>query len=178
VTYGRQTPAKSDLRTARVSADQLHGSKKKHPASQKPKSDSKTLLASIGTFLVERQGTLFATISDHNKFTTAEHIANRKIISLVQAPKHVQAVYVARGFHVKSILMDGEFLPLKYDLSSVGIILNTSAANEHVPKIERQIRVIKECVRATRRRQYLILMCLDSTKQPILNMEVNENLVD
>jgi cell fate (sporulation/competence/biofilm development) regulator YlbF (YheA/YmcA/DUF963 family) len=28
MTYGRQTPAKSDLRTARVSADQLHGSEK------------------------------------------------------------------------------------------------------------------------------------------------------
>jgi hypothetical protein len=28
VTYGRQTPAKSDLRTARVSADQLHRRKK------------------------------------------------------------------------------------------------------------------------------------------------------
>jgi hypothetical protein len=90
------------------------------------------------------------TISDHIKFTTAEHIAARKIISLVQASKHVQAVFAARGFHVKSMLMDGEFLPLKYDLSSIGIILNTTAANEHVPKIERQIRVIKERVRATR----------------------------
>jgi hypothetical protein len=28
VTYGRQTTAKSDLRIARVSADQLHGRKK------------------------------------------------------------------------------------------------------------------------------------------------------
>jgi cell fate (sporulation/competence/biofilm development) regulator YlbF (YheA/YmcA/DUF963 family) len=28
MTYGRYTPAKSDLRTAQVSADQLHGSEK------------------------------------------------------------------------------------------------------------------------------------------------------
>ena len=35
----------------------------------------------------------FATISDHIKFTTAEHIINRKIEQLVQASKHVQAVY-------------------------------------------------------------------------------------
>ncbi len=48
------------------------------------------------------------------------------------------------------MLLDGEFIPLKYILSSAGIILNTTAANEHVPKIERQIRVIKERVRATR----------------------------
>jgi hypothetical protein len=48
------------------------------------------------------------------------------------------------------MLMDGEFVPLRNELSSNGIVLNTTAANEHVPKIERQIRVIKERVRATR----------------------------
>ena len=92
----------------------------------------------------------FATISDHIKFTTAEHIANRKLHQLVLATKHAQALYTARGFHVKFMLMDGEFVPLKHDLSTAGIVLNTTAANEHVPKIERQIRVIKERVRATR----------------------------
>ena len=48
------------------------------------------------------------------------------------------------------MIMDGEFVPLKHDLATAGIVLNTTAANEYVPKIERQIRVIKECVRATR----------------------------
>jgi hypothetical protein len=80
----------------------------------------------------------FATISDHIKFTTAEHIANRKIKSLMQASKHVQAIYAARGFHVKSMLMDGEFVPLKYDLSSIGIILNITAANGHVVGVRDQ----------------------------------------
>ncbi len=46
--------------------------------------------------------------------------------------------------------MDREFVPMKHELASAGIMLNTTAANEHVPKIERQIRVIKERVRATR----------------------------
>ena len=46
--------------------------------------------------------------------------------------------------------MDGEFVPLKHDLAIAGIALNTTAANEHVPKIEQQIHVIKERVRATR----------------------------
>jgi hypothetical protein len=103
-----------------------------------------------GDLLFVNKAPFFATISDHIKITTAEHIANRKIKSLVQASKHVQAVYAARAFHDKSMLMDGEFVHLKYDLSSTGIILNTTAANEHVPKIEGQIRVIKERVRATR----------------------------
>jgi hypothetical protein len=69
----------------------------------------------------------------------------------VLATQHVQAVYSARGFQVKSMLMDGEFVSLKYDLSLLSIVLNTStAANKHIPKIECQIRVIKERVRATR----------------------------
>jgi hypothetical protein len=92
----------------------------------------------------------FATISDHIKFTIAGHIVNHKLPQLVLASKHVQAIYTARVFTVKSMLMDGEFVPLQHDLSVAGIVINTTAANEHVPKIERQICVIKERVRATR----------------------------
>jgi hypothetical protein len=77
----------------------------------------------------------FATISDHIKFTTAEHIVDHKIAQLVQASKHVQAVYAARGFHVKSMLMDGESVPLKHKLSSTRIVLNIAAANEHNPRL-------------------------------------------
>jgi hypothetical protein len=103
-----------------------------------------------GDLFFVNKAPFFATITDHIKFTTAEHIANRKILSLVQAPHHVQAVYTVRGFRIKSMLMDGEFVPLKHNLASAGIALNTTAANEHVPKIERQIREIKERVCATR----------------------------
>ena len=39
---------------------------------------------------------------------------------------------------------------MKYELVSAGIILNATSANEHIPKIERQIRVTKERVCATR----------------------------
>ena len=65
----------------------------------------------------------------------------------MQASKHVQAVYsaVLLGFRIKYMLMDSEFLPMKkHELASTSIIiLNTTSANEHVPKIERQILVIK-----------------------------------
>ena len=79
-----------------------------------------------------------------------EHIANRKLKQLVLASQHVQAIYAARDFKIKFMIMDGEFVPLKHDLATAGIVLNTTSANEHVPKIERQIRVIKEHVRAIR----------------------------
>ena len=93
----------------------------------------------------------FATVSDHIKFTTMKHIANRKLKQLVLASQHVQAIsYAASDFKIKVMIMDGEFVPLKHDLAIAGIVLNATAANEHVPKIERQIRVIKERVSATR----------------------------
>jgi hypothetical protein len=91
----------------------------------------------------------FANVSDHIKFTTAD-IANRKIKQLVLASQHVQAVYAARDFRIKFMLMDGEFVPMKHALATAGIVINTTSAKEHVPKIKRQIRVIKERVRATR----------------------------
>jgi hypothetical protein len=69
----------------------------------------------------------FATISDHLKFTTTEHIANRKIKQLVLASLHVKAIYAAHDFQIKVMIMDGEFVPLKHDLATAGIVLNTTA---------------------------------------------------
>eukprot|EP00957_Ditylum_brightwellii_P101216 7713306-Ditylum_brightwellii.AAC.1 len=43
--------------------------------------------------------------------------------------------------------MDKEFDVLKGELSTKGIDLNPASAHEHVPEIERCIRVIKERVR-------------------------------
>jgi hypothetical protein len=99
-----------------------------------------------GHLFFVKKAPFFATFSDHINFTTSEHIADRKLKQLVQASMNVQVVYTARGFHVKYMLMDGEFVPWKYELALAGIELNTTAANKHVPKIERQIRVIKERV--------------------------------
>ena len=46
--------------------------------------------------------------------------------------------------------MDGKFVPLHDDLTKMGIDLNVTVANEHVPLIKWQIRVIKEHIHATR----------------------------
>jgi hypothetical protein len=81
----------------------------------------------------------FATVSDHIKFTTMEHIANCKLKQLVLVSLHVYAIYAARDFKIKVMIMDGKFVSLKHDLAIAGIAPNTTAANEHVPKIERQI---------------------------------------
>ena len=108
--------------------------------------------------LVELSGDIFfvnkipflTTVSDHIKFTTVEHLKNRKAKNILEAISHVKAIYELRGFKITTLLMDGEFAPMKFDLLALGMTLNVTAANEHVPRIERQIRVIKERVRATR----------------------------
>jgi hypothetical protein len=58
--------------------------------------------------------------------------------------------YLQRGFQVVFIKGNGEFAPLEVWMATVygAPTLNLSSANEHVPKIERKIRVIKEWVQA------------------------------
>ena len=92
----------------------------------------------------------FGTISEHLRLTTTEYLPKRTGTLIVAALKRVKALYSKRGFLVKRALMDGEFEPLRDDITQLTIDLNCTAPNEHVPHIERQIRVIKERVRATR----------------------------
>merc|ERR1712177_52734 len=54
------------------------------------------------------------------------------------------------GFLVKYINADNEFAHLKPDLLTIGIFMNICAANEHIPAIERRIRVFKERHRGIR----------------------------
>ena len=54
--------------------------------------------------------------------------------------------YARGGFVVNLVLMDVEFEKFKDKLPLVEV--NTTAAREHVPEIERRIRTIKERVRA------------------------------
>ena len=92
----------------------------------------------------------FTTVSEHIKLTTTHYLSSRHTPKLVAAVKDVRSIYSTRGFAVKTAVMDGEFEKIKPDLREIGINLNTTAANEHVPQIERQIRVMKERCRATR----------------------------
>ena len=45
--------------------------------------------------------------------------------------------------------MDNKFEVLRDTLRYEGLILNTTAADEHVPQIKRQIKAVKERVRST-----------------------------
>jgi hypothetical protein len=49
---------------------------------------------------------------------------------------------------VHTILADNEFESIKEEMAALGVGVNVTAKEEHVPEIERQHRVIKEHARA------------------------------
>ena len=86
----------------------------------------------------------YATISRHIKFTTVEAIPSWKLPQLIKSTESVLDIYSQRGFKVTTTLMDGEFIPMRRELTSMGVHPNFATANEHVPEIERQICVLEE----------------------------------
>ena len=100
-----------------------------------------------GDVMFINQIPFFVTVSRKIKFSTAEMIRNTKGQTLFIAIKQVISIYKKRGFHVNIMLFDGQFESIRTDLSSVGVTLNITSNNEHVPEIERQIRTIKERIR-------------------------------
>ena len=89
----------------------------------------------------------FVTVSRHLKLTTVQLLVNRKSESILEGIDSVIAVYKSRGFQIITLLMDREIMPMLEELKNRNIRGNPTSANEHVPEIERQIRVIKERVR-------------------------------
>jgi hypothetical protein len=88
-------------------------------------------------------GTAFLlTVTRRIKFMTMEHVPVRTVRSLSKHLKRVLEVYGHAGFVVRTILMDGEFEKIKSLMPSVEC--NTTAAKEHVSKVERTIRTVKE----------------------------------
>jgi hypothetical protein len=94
----------------------------------------------------------FLTLSRHICFTAVNHLADRTVLQIFKDFKEMYQYYLQRGFHITTVHADGEFAPLKTlieDMPGVPMV-NLASANEHVPKIERRIRVVKERCRATR----------------------------
>ena len=108
------------------------------------------------------QGYPFLTTMSRNiKFNTIHEMNDLSAENIIAILDLVLSVYTKRGFQVKDLLMDGQFNVIKNDLAERNVELNITSANEHVPDIERFIRVVKERSRA----QY---MALPYTKLPYL----------
>ena len=88
------------------------------------------------------------TTSRHLHFGMAELIWNKAKGTLMTSIHQVVRAYHARGFRICNILADGGFECIRNNLADMGISLNFTSRNEHVPEVERYIRMIKERVRA------------------------------
>ena len=62
------------------------------------------------------------------------------------AIKQVIEAYKARGFQIHHILANGQFEHARKHIEQMGIILNITSRDEHVPEIECYIRTVKERV--------------------------------
>ena len=87
-----------------------------------------------------------ATISKYIHYGTIQALQNMKIPTIEDGIESVLRTYGNRGFHVKTIHVDLQFKALK-DRNKLSLRTNVCSREEHVPEIERYIRVIKERAR-------------------------------
>ncbi len=94
----------------------------------------------------------FLTYSCKICFTAVNHLSNRKVSTVFKAFQEIYKFYLHRGFRIENIHADGKFAPLQALIQAMpgGPRVNLASSNEHVPEIERRIRVVKERARAVR----------------------------
>jgi hypothetical protein len=93
----------------------------------------------------------FLTLSRKICFTAVNHLADRTVPQIFKAFKEIYQYYLHRGFRITTVHVDGEFAPITTLIEPMpgGPMVNLASSNEHVPEIERRIRVVKERCRAT-----------------------------
>ena len=87
------------------------------------------------------------TFSRNIRIITAKYIPSPTAQQLANSLTNIVNTYARGGFVIDLALMDMEFEKVRDKLAIAKV--NTTAAREHVPEIERQIRLIKESVRCT-----------------------------
>jgi hypothetical protein len=85
------------------------------------------------------------SVSPTINLITIEHAPQRTATKLGDLIQRIVQVYARAGFTVQTVLMDNEFEKLKDHVSMPA--LNLPSASEHVGKIERRIRAVKERAR-------------------------------
>ena len=80
------------------------------------------------------------------------HLSDRKASTISKELTKMVQFYAARNFRVSDIDADGEFAPVQVVIHATvqGPRMNLTAADEHVPEIERDIRFCKERSRCLR----------------------------
>ena len=86
----------------------------------------------------------FMNIYQHIGFWTSDHITDTNIVTLVQSLLQVKRLYNMRGLKIQTVMVDGQFEPIKANADNEGMEVNTTSRDEHKPVIERYIRIIKD----------------------------------
>jgi len=125
------------------------------------------------------------TVSDPLGLLMATSLSSKSAVPVLAAIKSQLADYQAHNFRVPNCTIDGEgaIVKITADLNRLGIVVNPAGPGDHVPKIERNIRTVKERVRChvtTSPFNYCkliltwcVLFCVQR-----LNMEVKTNTTD
>ena len=86
------------------------------------------------------------SISQQLKFTMIEYLSSNNEIFLVTPINKIVSYYRSHCLHVVKMFVDPEFNALEEKVFIT--TLNTTGARDHVSEVERQIKVIKERMRA------------------------------
>ena len=81
----------------------------------------------------------FITLSRKIDFLGIIHLPGRKIQNIFQAYKSLHRYYLRRGFIIKTVHADGEFVPLKELIEGIpgDPSMNLTGENEHLTEIVR-----------------------------------------
>jgi hypothetical protein len=92
----------------------------------------------------------FLTLSRKIDFTAVNHLESRQAGKIFAAFKEIYKYYLQRGFRITEVHADNEMQSLRALIADMprGPTINLASADEHVPEIERKIRIVKERTRA------------------------------
>jgi hypothetical protein len=77
-------------------------------------------------------------------YTIVIHLSDRKIGTIYTTFKEIYQYYASHGFQITMVPADGEFAPLQTLIQAIpgGPKVSLTSASDHVPKIERRLRVV------------------------------------
>ena len=87
------------------------------------------------------------SISDHIHYGTSTAMPDMTEETMFSVLKELDQFYMRRGFKINVVLADKQFQCLDNSLAERQMMLNIAAQDEHVPQVERYIRVLKERMR-------------------------------
>ena len=108
----------------------------------------KDVRLSIDIFYLNEE-TFFHTKSDKINYRTANHLTTRSLAGVKPLLIKVVNKYVNRGMRVVEIQCDKEFDSEEFQETFKGIHFDVHSKNEHVARIERENRTVKERCRST-----------------------------